>query len=443
MAPVAAAADFGRLRFSKDLAWNVLGNGLPLLAGLVAVPTLVEALGATRFGLLSLAWMFVGYFGLFDLGLSRATTHLVAHCRAADEQRRIPVLVSTALLSMTALGVCAAAIVWALSGDVVARALDTPPELSAEITAALETLALSLPFVIGATGLRGVLEGYQRFDVVNVVRAPMAALSYLGPVTVLPFSTSLEHLVAVVVATRLLSWLVYLAACVRLVPGLGLGAGLSGCELRALLSYGGWITVSNIVGPVLLYLGRVLVAVLVSAEAVAYFATPYDVVINLLLIPSIFVTVLFPAWSRVLGFDFAAARMLYRRSLVWLFAAMLPLTVAVILLAAPFLEWWINEEFADNGTRVAQWLAVGIFINSFGHISQALVQAYGRPDLTAKLHVLELVAYAPYTWWLIERFGIEGAAMAWVVRVTVSTVVLGVLAEKCLNGSLASGSRAR
>ena len=135
--------------------------------------------------------------------------------------------------------------------------------------------------------------------------------------------------------------------------------------------------------------------------------------------------------------------MLYRRSLVWLFAAMLPLTVAVILLAAPFLEWWINEEFADNGTRVAQWLAVGIFINSFGHISQALVQAYGRPDLTAKLHVLELVAYAPYTWWLIERFGIEGAAMAWVVRVTVSTVVLGVLAEKCLNGSLASGSRAR
>ena len=58
------------------------------------------------------------------------------------------------------------------------------------------------------------------------------------------------------------------------------------------------------------------------------------------------------------------------------------------------------------------------------------------PDITAKLHVAELIAYVPYLLWLIESYGIEGAAIAWVIRVTISTLVLGVIANRCLAGSL-------
>ena len=64
------------------------------------------------------------------------------------------------------------------------------------------------------------------------------------------------------------------------------------------------------------------------------------------------------------------------------------------------------------------------------------MQAYGRPDLTAKLHVVELALYLPYMWWLIERHGIEGAAVAWVVRVAISTVALAVMANRCLAGTV-------
>ncbi len=58
------------------------------------------------------------------------------------------------------------------------------------------------------------------------------------------------------------------------------------------------MTVSNIVGPVLLYLGRFLLAVLVSVEAVAYFSTPYDVVTNLLIIPAALLNVFFPVFAQ-------------------------------------------------------------------------------------------------------------------------------------------------
>jgi O-antigen/teichoic acid export membrane protein len=74
-----------------------------------------------------------------------------------------------------------------------------------------------------------------------------------------------------------------------------------------------------------------------------------------------------------------------------------------------------------------------VFINSFGYISQGLIQAYGRPDLTAKLHIAELVAYIPYMWWLVAHHGIIGAAIAWSIRVTISTIALSLIANACLN----------
>ena len=55
----------GRTLF-RGAIWNLLGQSLPVVAALLFVPLLVGGLGIERFGVLSLAWMLVGYFSLFD-----------------------------------------------------------------------------------------------------------------------------------------------------------------------------------------------------------------------------------------------------------------------------------------------------------------------------------------------------------------------------------------
>jgi O-antigen/teichoic acid export membrane protein len=166
----------------------------------------------------------------------------------------------------------------------------------------------------------------------------------------------------------------------------------------------------------------------------AHFSAPYDVVINLLIIPGVFAGVLFPMFAQQFPKNGLSVKALYARWTRYTFFTMLPLCLLTYLFAKPALAWWISEVFSENSYRVAQLLSIGIFINSFGHLSQALVQAYGRPDLTAKLHVAELIAYVPYMWWLIEHHGAEGAAFSWIVRVTISTIVLGAMANACLSG---------
>lgn len=196
------------------------------------------------------------------------------------------------------------------------------------------------------------------------------------------------------------------------------------------------MTASNITGPLLLYIGRILIVVMISVEAVAYFVTPYEVVTRLLIIPGVLVSVLFPAFTLLFQSNPGDVTALYKKAILSLLLVMLPLALLVYVFAEDGLAWWINEEFARNGYRVAQFLAIGVFINSFGHISQALVQGYGRPDLTAKLHLAELALYIPYLWLLIHLYGIDGAALAWTIRVTISTLALSYLARGCVRGSI-------
>ena len=67
----------GRL-LARNTVWNLGGQVAPLVVAIFAIPPLIKGLGTDRFGVLTLAWVVIGYFSLFDLGLGRALTKLVA-----------------------------------------------------------------------------------------------------------------------------------------------------------------------------------------------------------------------------------------------------------------------------------------------------------------------------------------------------------------------------
>ncbi|HIB84841.1 MAG TPA: flippase, partial [Chromatiaceae bacterium] len=148
-------------RLARNVLWNLLGTGAPLLVAIVAIPILIDGLGTARFGVLTLAWMVVGYFSLFDLGLGRALTKLVAEKLGKGLDDEIPALIWTAISLMTVLGVLGAVVVAALSPWLVVGVLKIPLDLQPETLTAFYLLAASIPIVIGTTGLRGILEAHQ------------------------------------------------------------------------------------------------------------------------------------------------------------------------------------------------------------------------------------------------------------------------------------------
>jgi O-antigen/teichoic acid export membrane protein len=432
----------GRL-LARNTVWNLIGNGAPLIVAVFSIPILIHGLGKDRFGVLTLAWALIGYASLFDIGLGRALTQLVAKKLGSGGDHEIPALVWTSLLLMLALGVVGAAAIIAISPWLVHHALKIPEALQSETVRAFYLLGLSVPVVIVTAGLRGLLEAHQRFKLVNALRIPIGLFTFVGPLLVLLFSRSLVPVVGILVAGRLAGCLAHLLVCFRVVPELRQRVAWHGPSAGPLFRFGGWMTVTNIVGPLMVTLDRFIIGALVSVTAVAYYATPYEVVSKLLLIPTAVVVVMFPAFSASFVRDRSRAAALYGRSVKYILLALFPIVLLIVALAQNGLTIWLGADFAQHSTRVVQWLAVGVLANSLALVPFTFVQGVGRPDITAKLHLLELPIYLGALLWLIRADGIEGAAIAWSARSVIDALVMFLISRRFLPADTRTSSKTK
>jgi O-antigen/teichoic acid export membrane protein len=421
----------GRI-LARNTVWNLLGQLLPMAVGVVAIPPLVRSLGVDRFGVLSLAWIVIGYFSLFDLGMGRALTKLVSDRIGGKDEASIPSLAWTSLFLMLVLGVIGGLIMVGIAPWLVYRALKVPPALQVETLRSFQLLAASIPLVTLTSGMRGILEAQQCFRILNFIRIPTSIFSFVGPLFVLPFSHSLVTVIIVLMIGRLLGALAHLLACFHAMPALSHNMSTRRSVVAPLIKFGGWMTVSNVIGPLMVYADRFLIGGLLSVSAVAYYTTPFDLVGRLSFIPVAVTGVLFPAFAASLGSNSERAALLSARGVKYIFLAMFPLILVTVTFAPDGLRLWLGPVFASHSQSVLRWLATGFFINALASVPFALLQGGGRPSLTAKLHILELPFYIVAVWMLTRRLGIEGAAIAWTVRVVFDAVLLFFFADRML-----------
>jgi O-antigen/teichoic acid export membrane protein len=417
---------------AKNTLLNLLGYGAPAIAALFAIPLIVAATGTDRFGILTLAWVLIGYLSLLDLGLGRALTKLVAEKLGEGSTADIPSMIWTALSVMVLLSFVMGLFLGSLSGWIVNDVLKIPADLKQEARSALLLLALFLPVVVVSVGFRGILEAYQRFDMVNAVRIPLGILSFAAPLAVVSFTVKLPVIIFVLLIVRLLAAAVQFYFCYRIVAAL-----ISGFDIRLeifgkLLRFGSWMTITNVINPLLFYMDRFLIGAFLTITAVAYYATPSEAITHLALVSAAFMSVMFPAFSTSFKVDRKRSALLLDQSLKYVFIAIFPIVFLLVGFASEGLRMWLNEEFAQSSFRVCQLIAVGVFFTCLGQMPYALIQGAGRPDLTGKLHLCELPIYLLLLVFAIRWGGINGAALLWAVRALVDMVCMYAMAQKLL-----------
>ena len=399
-----------------------------MAVALVALPVLVHHAGTERLGFLGLTWALIGYFALLDLGLSRVVTRRISIAHAQNTLH-IEVRVLRRLLIWLFLGVATISSILAIViSPTMILGKNATPALIDEARIALPILWATVPLTVVVGLLRGALEGLQRFARTNLLRAVFGIWSFAAPLVVLPWTTALGWLTGAIAIGRLASLIAHASSAATAlreetlregshnpVRAVSANGEATMPALAPMLREGGWLTASNVVGPMMVTFDRFVIAGMVSLTAASYYFVPQEIGLRLLVIPGAVAATVFPMLARLDG-DHSGRQQISTRALLAIGAGSLPACALLAALAGPLIAVWMGHEFAKHSAPVAAILAVGLFANCYAQAPFAWIQAAGRSDVTGKLHLLQLPLYLALLVALTWKMGIVGAALAWSLR---------------------------
>jgi O-antigen/teichoic acid export membrane protein len=420
--------------FVLNLIYNIIGYVFPFCFGLFSIPVIIKVLGVSAFGFLSVAWVIIGYFSIFDLGLGRALTQAIATRLANDRNSEIYSLVRKALVVMIGLSMIGGCILALLSITIIDLVLKVPADFRDEALRSMWVLGFGIPAVVLFSGFRGILEAFGRFDVSSAGRSVLGIWTFVSPLLLFSVTKDLMWIVIVLVCGRYVVLVAFGFFCISEFRTRGLFAHRVQTELREIMAFGGWMTVSNIVSPIMVYMDRFFVSSISGLSQVAYYATPYDFISRLNFIPEAIFGVVFPAMAKLHAEGSGRAIQLYTLSLKILGFAIF-LTSSVLVLVSPlFLRLWLGPEFEAKSQLIFSFLAIGLFVNCMARPSYNLLQAQGLANRTAQLHLLELPVYVVALIVSLNYFGPFGAAVAWLVRASLDFILLTVVVHRETDG---------
>jgi Membrane protein involved in the export of O-antigen and teichoic acid len=407
-------------RLSHSTLLNLAGAAIPALLLLVTVPLYLHLIGEARYGVLAIVWLLLGYFGVFDLGFGRAVANRIAilHDATAEERQGI---FWTGLVISAVTGLVGGIVLYLIGNWIFVHVLHIQSALRIEAENAMPWLASALPLAIIISLLSGALEGRQAFIALNGAQIFGTVLYQIFPLIIAYAGwITLPYLIAAAITGRLLSAFLLFALAYRHVP-LSPRPRFDFKQVRSLLHYGGWITVTGLVGPLLTVFDRFIIGAQVGMVAVTAYTVPYNLVMRATILPGSLQTALFPRFAMQKP---ATAKALATHAITTIGTLMTPIVVLGLLLLKPFMIFWVGTGLAERAAPVGQILLVGIWINTLAFIPFTYLQSRGRPDLPAKFHLLELIPYIVILWVLIDLFNIAGAAWAWDLRVLIDTLLL-------------------
>jgi O-antigen/teichoic acid export membrane protein len=406
------------------------GQGVTMLATLLATPFVIRLLGAQSYGVLALVHVLIGSLSFADMGMGTASTRFgsLAHARGDDEGESTAIWSSLAIAGVSS---TLAALVLALGArPLVEYGLRLPVNLQTPAVIALRLAALGFL----ARTIAGVLNTPAlvrlRIDLIVLITTGTAVGQILLVPVVLFLGTGLTGAAAVAAGAGVAATLLYAVAGARLLPALR-RPHINVALLKPLAGFGGALVVASIASTISTSLEKLLLPRYASVQALAYYTVAFTLAYMLTQMPVAMLHSLVPAFSQLqVHSDHAELELLYRHALRGMLYWAVPGAAFICAVARPFFTVWAGPQFGRESTLPLYLLIGGVVCEIMAYAPNALLVAQGRTAFLARCQWSLLIPYLFLSAFLIHRFGAAGAAGAWSLRALAGLIILSTSAAR-------------
>jgi len=387
------------------------------------MPFIVHTLGDRMYGIWTLVATFIGYYGVLELGLSRAITRYSSAALGALDHEECNRVFNTALRIYVTLSLVVLVVTAAIAA--LSRFLVKNPADASLFWKIVLILGLSFALMFPTRVLSGLLEASLRFDRTATIDLMSLFIRTALVIVVLLLGYKVVGLALATLLASIPSVIAYVYSLRTELPFLRLDSKYWGWPTaKTLFSYSAFSFISQLAEILRYRVDNVVVAAFVGAAAVTHYriggALAQSFFDLMLAIGGVFPSV----FSRLEGAkDFEGIKRTF------FFATKITICVSsfigfgLIAWGKPFIARWMGPSYLD-GYPVLVALVLGCVFTSSQGPSVGLLYGTSRHKFLALVNSIEGVTNLALSIILVRMMGIVGVALGTLVPMTASKLIV-------------------
>ena len=402
-----------RRRLAGNVIWNWSGMVATMLTGFVVAPYLLHHLNTAVYGIWILIASMSGYFGLLDLGVRGSVGRYIAYYRARNEQHQINATLSTAITILSGVALLTLLATWVVLA-VFFHLFEVPPEYVATTRLAIIIMGVNLAITFPVSVFDGVLWGYERFDLINIIDIPTAIARMVLTFWLVKGPQDILLLAWITLGYTVANELVKMLLCFRLDRQLRVNVKLfDRKQAQQLYGYGLWQFLLQIsrqiggqVGPLIVggVIGVATVTPFAFASRLIAYASQFMVAATGVLTP--LATVLHAQA------DGEGERRLFMEGGKWCTAFATYITLGMLLLGGPLLHLWVRDPtVASEAAAILMVVTLGEMLAMSQWLTYSIILGKARHRALALASLVEGIIAVAGGALAASRWGVMGVAV--------------------------------
>lgn len=402
-------------KLSKNIVYNLFGQGLLLILGFVAVKFVFKRLGEDALGIIYFTATINSIFcSVLEMGICSSTVREVSG-HFGTEPNYIKELIRTFSLFYWVFYAIAGVAIFFLAPVLVEKWIILKTMDSATAIYILRILGIASLAALPKSFYASLFNGLQRMKFNNIIDVITAGLQQFGTILILTMGGNVFQVVYWYAACYGFGVFSYLVVAANLFSVKALIPGYSSGIVKRNIHFASRMLFVSMTSAIHAQVDKVCISKLLPVGILGYYGFTYGVVSRGASLTSAIAQAVFPSFSAIFkSGDHAGLMLQYRKLQDLLCFASVPILAVVPFALLPIFSLIFNEEIARTLLLPATFLCLGFYMNATAAIPFIFSLAVGRPDIAARQHLYNFFVTVPVTILLVYYMGIIGASFSMV-----------------------------
>lgn len=415
-----------RKRLIQNIFSNYLGFGVSSLVTLLLTPFLIRHLGSSQYGVWILLSTLVAYFQLLEFGLMPSIIRFVSFHRARDEKCEVEAVIGSAFSPLIVLSLLTLPVTY-VAAEISPAIFNLDGTDSATFARAIWLLGFTAILSYFKRMFHAVIEGYQRFDLLNLCSASGSVIGALAMVYCVKQGGGILSLMMVLMAQTAYETLCEVAVLAKVFQIKPNPFNFRKDLFKKIFGYSYYAYLIDIAGSISYRIDTIVIGLFLPMTAVAFYSIGTRIAGFLEKAVNPLINTFFPLASEL---HTAGNRESLQKVLLnGTRTSILIITPGLIIgyaYGGDLIRWWVGPEFIPSSLPVLRIFLAVVFLSVFEATASRVLLGTGEVRFNANVSLYSALANLILSLSLVKYYGIVGVALGTLIPSFVSNFLVSV-----------------